>query len=195
MFLLFQRRNRQLLPLGILLLVSNIIEGIVYFKVNSGQPFFIYYHIFIPVDFVCLCLLFYNYQDNLVLRKIVLVISIVFVAFSYIWSFLLNDPWSYPGLTSLLRGTLLIILSVLTLFTFSSAEKFYKVPVFWICIGVLMLYSGGFLVKGFYNILLKKYPEEKAYFKKLHSVISIIFNYLFYCFIITGLLCSRIRRK
>ena len=181
--------------MGILLAVSNIIEGIVYFKVNSGQPFFIYYHIFIPVDFLCLCLLFYNYQDNFILKKVILVISLAFVVFSYSWSFLLNNPSHYPGLSSLLRGILLIVLSVLTLFTFTSEKRFYKVPVFWICMGVLILYSGGFLVKGFYNILLQKYPEEKAYFKKLHSVISIIFNYIFYCLIITGLLCSRAKRK
>lgn len=195
LYLIFKRSDKRLVYLGILLAVSNIVETIVAYSINVGQPFFYWYHIFIPIDYILLSLLFWNFQKVKWIKAFT-IITIPFFVIICLWLSIFKIPLNeYPSLHSIFRGILLILVSVLTLFTFSEDDKYYRVSIFWICIGVLILYSGGFFVKGFYNYLLERYPEEKQYFKRLHSLISIIFNYLFYGLIIIGLICSRAKKS
>ena len=195
LYLIFKRNDKRLIYLGILLAVSNLIEAIVAYSINVKQPFFYWYHIFIPIDYVLLSLLFWGFQKVRWVRTLTIITIPFFIVISMWLSVFKIPPNEYPGLHSIFRGILLIVISILTLFTFNEKEKYFRVSIFWICIAVLILYSGGFFMKGFYNILLERYPAEKQYFKRLHSIISIIFNYLFYVFIIIGLVCSRAKKS
>jgi arginine exporter protein ArgO len=117
------------------------------------------------------------------------------VLLSLLLSFSLIKFSNYQGLNTTVRGVFLIILSIVTLFTFKSNYPYYKVAIFWIGVGVLLYYGGIFFINGAYSSLIKKYPTDLAYFKKLHSIFNIIFNYLLYLFISIGLLCPRATLK
>ena len=164
LYLIFKRSDKRLVYLGILLAVSNIVETIVAYSINVGQPFFYWYHIFIPIDYILLSLLFWNFQKVKWIKAFT-IITIPFFVIICLWLSIFKIPLNeYPSLHSIFRGILLILISVLTLFTFSEDDKYYRVSIFWICIGVLILYSGGFFCQRLLQLFIGKISRGKAIF-------------------------------
>jgi hypothetical protein len=178
-----------------LLLTSIVTEGLVEWSLRTGREYYYFYHFYGPMEYIFLALFFYKNQPRRYIRTIILPSIPLFVFLSLALSFSLIGLKGYQGLNTITRGILLILLSIITLFTFENDKPFYRVAVFWICTGILIYYSGTFFINGVYNGLLKKYPMEKDYFKKLHGIINVVFNYLLYIFFCIGILCSRPGKK
>ena len=155
-------------------------------KTNRFAP----YHFYIPIEY---CLVTY-YFSNLIqiewVKKLLKISIPVYVTISILISVFINKINQLPSLQYNIDGTLIIIWSIITLFNlpFKPEESIFKAPYFWFCIAFMILFSGQFFMNGFFNSLSKTKPILA---EKLGFIIYYCLNYLFYSFMILGLLCSK----
>jgi hypothetical protein len=196
-FLYYKQYDVRLIPLGYLIAVSIIAEGVVEYLIQKKFAYYYVYHFFGPMEYVCICLFFFQYATNYWLRMTIIVSIPVFVIASLILSLGIINIVNYQGLNTSIRGFLLIIIALISLFSlpYERGKSLYLQPVFWVTVAIMLYYGGVFFINGVYNGLLKKYPLEKDYYQRIHNVINIIFNYIYYIFFCVAFVCSKPNRK
>ena len=126
------------------------------------------------------------------IAKIVLfsipVYVIVSIVLSIFWGF-----QKYPGLQINIEGIFLIILAIIGLFSIEPKinNKITSIPFFWICVAVLVYYSGIFTYNGLYHYI----EQRSSLGSELGFYILKIFNYILYICLSIAFVCSRLIKK
>ncbi len=100
----------------------------------------------------------------------------------------------FPGLQMNLLGFLLISISLYVLLTLEPIYDIpiYKHPVAWICIGIIVFYTGTFFLNGIYNYLVETKSKSRIL---IHTIINNGLNCFMYSCFIVGLTCSHLLKK
>lgn len=196
LFLKFRRADKKVWPIGWLMAVSFIVEIFVEYRISRSQPYYFIYHFFGPVEYSFFCFYFSSYLKGII-RTFILLSIPVFILISFSISYHLVSIGSYGGINLIIRGTLLMAWALICLFNLpiTGVSNIFKLPEFWIVTGVILYYGGVFFMNGLYNGLVKLHPAEKTYYKHLHNIINLVFNYFLYMMFCTGILCLPAKKK
>ncbi|MCE7066658.1 hypothetical protein [Dyadobacter sp. CY326] len=154
------------------------------------------YHIFQPVEFIILTLLFYANMKSHAIRTVMLVSIPVFII--VITSYYLVHPRSFNSekfIDFQLESFFLIIWAILYLVelinTDHVVDSILRIPFFWISFAVLLFFSGNMFIMGFRDFLAKHH----AGVRNTIMLVPQYLNLIFYFMIIIGFLCKPTRKK
>lgn len=175
--------------LALLLLFSIITEIGAEICKQYKQNYYFLYHIFTLFEYSFIAFYLSKYQKSVLIKKIISISIPFFIVSSLLLSIFIVRINEYPGLQYNLEGVLLILWSLVSLFSFTPVnnDPLYKQSSFWIASGFFIFYVGIFFVNGVFNYFFSKSDPNV---KILHTVINTIFNYTLYIFMIIGFLCS-----
>jgi len=160
------------------------------FKVNH----FIIYHINLPISYALTAYFFYNIINEPTLKKVIIYSVFFYAIVSAGLSIFFYSMKDFPGLQFNLYGFFLILMSAYVLLTLQPIHNIpmYKHPLAWICIGMIVFYTGIFFLNGIYNYLIKTKHEHVVL---LHQIINNGLNCLMYIAFTIGLICSHKLKK
>jgi hypothetical protein len=189
------QQNRSLKIFPFLLatsLLTEIVVNILHFVFH--QNFLFMYHFYIPVEYAFLAYFFYLNSGHPTLRRIILFSIPAYLLVSIYISLKVSPINTHPGLNFNLEGILLILWSLITLLNVNPTGNLpiVRLPVFWICLGILIFHCGIFFFNGVYNYLLE---NDSQLAKQLHKLIIKNLNYLLYICFSTGFICSKQMKK
>jgi hypothetical protein len=192
-FISDRKSDKSLNVFPFLLALSIVTEIITYslhyFKVDS----FLYYHIYLLFEYSFLAVYFYLNSSRNFFKRAILISIPVFVCFSLFLSFYFTFK-KYPGIQINTEGLLIIIFSIITLFSIdiNVSKKIYELPVFWICIAFLIYYSGIFTFNGLFNFLKERKSQVAT---QLIVYILQTSNYILYICLSIAFICSHRTKK
>jgi hypothetical protein len=169
-------------------LVSSLVVGLLAFYVRAhtktGNNLFLF-HIFTPVEYTLLSLVYYTVLSGQKIRKAVFVSIPVFMGLSVFFSLFVQgtlDNNSYIGIIEsilLVCQTLLFLREVLLL---KQVTALYRYPLFWISTGILVYFTETMVIEGLLDYLIRHSMDLalQAY------MISYIFKYLLFLALMAG---------
>jgi hypothetical protein len=177
-----------------LLGIALITEGITQLIFNSKINFNFIYHIYIPLEYSLWAGYFYLSIDIQKIKKIILFTIPIFIALSVFISFKIVSWHKFPTLQLNIEGILLVIWAVIAIFTIKVQQNklIFSLPAFWICIGVLIYYTGIASFMSLYNLISAKNTEL---FIILRLYLLIIPNCILYTCLSIAFICSRRIKK
>jgi hypothetical protein len=187
------KTETKLRTLALLLFFSIIAESVVEIcKFHKLNHRFVY-HIYIPLEYIFLSFFLKSQAVSKRIKQIIAVSIPVYILLAIFLSFYIIDLSAFPGIHFNIEGLLLIFFVSIVFFNVevSSDHSIFRLPFFWIAIGLLLFHSGLFFFNGVYNHLLRSKSDSAAFLQK---IVNTNLNYLLYLFWIIGFLCS-IRNK
>lgn len=168
----------------------NILRYVFNYSISSYQ--FIY-HLYIPIEYTLLSYFFYL-NNNAQVRKYIMYSVPFYILVSGLLSLKIITFANYPGLNFNLEGVLLIAWSLITLFSVqpSATISIIKLPVFWICLGILIFHAGIFFFNNVYDELLQ---QNSVLAQNLHRLIIKSLNYILYICFSIAFICSNQMKK
>jgi hypothetical protein len=166
-----------------------------YLSKELRQPNAWLYNIVIPVEYLFYCLLFhlhYRKKSNKWLSKSFLVL---FPAYVLISLFLINNIYYFDTYFLLIGSFFMIVFSIvylLELYGNPEASAVWKIPMFWVAIGIFIFNAGEFS----YNLLSKYFitnridPSLKIFRSINNKLILILYSSFIFAFI-----CQKISGK
>jgi hypothetical protein len=192
------RGDKSLRLFPLLLFFSVLAEAVVsylyFIKGFRNGEYFLIYHLYIPLDYFFLSYFFYHSFKNAMMKMVILFSVFIFLGLSIYLSNFVIGLNKFPGLNLNTEGIFLIIFTLYRLFTLEPVinTPIYNLPVFWICVGLLIYNLGGFMFNGYYNYLIEKHFNLA---KELNYTINKVFNILLYfSFSIAFLWSHRLKR-
>lgn len=182
--------SRSLVAFRYILSWAILIEVIVYYQsihIPGSKFTYLPYHIYIPIEYGLLTLFFMAQINKSILEKIGVISIFTFIFFSIITSHFYTGWAKFPGLILNVEGFLLIIWSLVIMFSVKPDLElpFHKLPIFWICLSVILYHSGTFVMNGLFNTL----KENHILFKSLR-IINQSLNIIMYLMILLAFLLS-----
>jgi len=192
-WLLVKRRQKQFLPLSVLMAVTLTVEVTAHLLIVERIAFDWLYHLYCPVEFALLVLYLRNSIISSRLRRITLYCIVVFAFVSLAFSTFLYGFKSIPGANIGTGSVLLVSLCTYVLFNLNAEDErpIFLLTNFWICAGLLLFFGVCTFFFGIYKPLFDLNAGD-AY--RLFGLIVSPLNLLLYLFIILGLLCSLHKR-
>lgn len=190
-------RNRSFKVLAVLLgfsvvteLIVNVLRYIYGYKISD---YLFIYHLYIPLEYALLAYFFYL-NNNQKVKKIIMLSIPTFILASFFISLKIITLKEHPGLNFNLSGVLLITWSLITLFSLQpdATVSYTRLPVFWICMGILIFHAGIFFFNTIYNDLLEQNSELA---QSLHRLTIKCLNYILYICFSIAFLCSIPRKR
>jgi len=188
-------KSFKLLPyLLSLSLLTEVIVYSMYYIFDLQRSYKIIYHIYLPIEYVFFAYFFYLNFNNRTLKKLTIASIVFVVLLSLILSLVINSLYIFPGENFNLVGSGLILLSIIALFNLQPINDlpFYKLPLFWICFGILFFYSGMFFFNEVYEYLMNSEPDLA---EKLNYYINKSLNCLLYVCFSIAFICSHQMKK
>jgi hypothetical protein len=182
------KTKQRYITLLFIYLLSSLVVGLLAFYVRghtkSGNNLFLF-HIFTPVEYTLLSLVFYTILSGPKVRKAVLVSIPVFIGLSVLFSLFVQgtlDNNSYIGIIEsilLVCQALLFLREVLLL---KQVTALYRYPLFWISTGILVYFTETMVIEGLLDYLIRHSMELalQAY------MISYFFKYLLFLTLMAG---------
>jgi hypothetical protein len=186
-------KDKSLLVFPFLIFLSILTEVLVYTLHNYKLYYNIIYHIYVPLEYVLISSYFILNSKNLITKKIITYSIPVYILICLSLS-IQSSFQKHPGLQINLEGLLLITWSVITLFSIEVKMNtiITSLPVFWICVALLIYHSGIFTFTGIYNYI----SENKSLLgNKLNLYIIQMSNYLLYICLSIAFICSLRTKK
>ncbi|MBA4145542.1 MAG: hypothetical protein C0523_07260 [Cytophaga sp.] len=175
----------------VLLLFSVLAEATVFvlvFVLGIKPQYLLVYHLYIPIEYTLLSMYFARTIKG---RKTMIAYFILLgvVISLCVYLSLHRGFFSFPGMNLNVAGVVLIVWSVVALFTIKPVVNtaIYKIPVFWISIGFLVYYSGSFFHNFIYEYL--KMSENKLA-ESLNDIINKGSNDVLYICLSIAFICS-----
>lgn len=171
--------------------VVNILGYIYRFK---AVEYIFVYHIYIPIEYTFLAYFFYLNAISKFKKYIILSIP-AYTALSIFLSFIVYSGRSHPGLNLNIEGVLLVFLSLSALLTIKPVHPIIpitRLPLFWVCLGIIIYHSGTFVFNGVYNKLLE---SNSVIIKNLNLFSVKLPNYLLYVCFSISFICSNQMKK
>lgn len=160
---------------------------------NRISPFPIY-HFFIPVNGVMFAYIFYYSVDSKSTRKIISIATGLFVTATLLITVLYYRLADFPGIPLNILGIFSIAMSLFVILTLNPIYEIpiYKHPLTWICLGIIVFFTGTFFLNGIYNYLIETRSRERI---MVHNIINNGLNcFMYSCFAI-GMICSHRLKK
>jgi hypothetical protein len=154
----------------------------------------IVYHIYLPIEYSLLALYFYLNINKKTIKKIILISIPLFIIISLFFSLEIVSIQKFPNFQTNIEGLLLIIWATINIFSIEIKANLNiaKLPVFWICVAVLVYNCGIFSYIGVYNYICESRPSLTL---DLKFYILNLLNYIFYTLISIAFLCSQKMKK
>jgi hypothetical protein len=161
---------------------------------KNGLPYIIIYHVYIPLEYTLWMLYFRAVTQNKLIRTLQVYSIYLFVLLCLVLSIIYIPVDKFPNLQLNLEGILLIIWATSSIFTieYYPNVNIFSRPVFWICVGVLIYYTGSFSFMGVYNYIT---ANKAALGKVLKIYLLIIPNCILYTSLSIAFLCSQRIKK
>lgn len=173
-----------------LLLIGGLISEVLVdatsaFSFNSN----LIYYIYLPFEYLMLTLFFAKSVKMNSSQRIIVFSIPVYLMIYVALLFYYYPKFEYPGMIYNLGCLIIIIWAVIRLFNLEIVDEvsIVKNPLFWICTGLLILYTGVFFYNAVYNYLLHAKSELAS---SLRLIINMNLNYLFYLAWIYAFICS-----
>ena len=193
--LIAYKYNRSFKVLPWLMGTSVIVEAMaaVLTFIYGINPFWLY-HIYLLVYSGLMTYFFYHLISEPSIKKILVITFFIYIIISLYLTLFFYSLTDFPGLSMNLLGFLLISCSVYVIFTLEPVNNIplYKHPVAWICIGIIVFYTGTFFLNGIYNYLILSKSKNRVI---IHSIINNGLNCFMYLSFIMGLVCSHRLKK
>lgn len=192
-FLPNRKADKSMVIFPILLALSILVEGLAYlFHIYTIQ-FNVIYHIYVPIEYALIAGYFYLNARNLRVKKVILYSIPAYFVLCMVYS-TISSFQKHPGLQINLEGLLLISWAIFSLFSIEArvGNKIHALPIFWICIGVLIYHSGIFTYTGIYNYIVE---QKTSLGGKLNIYILHISNYILYICWSIAFICSHQTKK
>lgn len=192
-FLSNRKADKSMIVFPILLSLSIVVEGLAYLFHLYKIQFNVIYHIYVPIEYALIAAYFYMNNMNPRIRKIILYSIPAYFVISVVYSSI-GSFQKHPGLQINLEGLLLIVWAIFSLFSIEAKEgnKIHALPIFWVCIGVLIYHSGIFTYTGIYNYIIE---QKTSLGGKLNIYILHISNYILYICWSIAFICSHQTKK
>ncbi|CAG4993533.1 hypothetical protein DYBT9275_01186 [Dyadobacter sp. CECT 9275] len=157
-------------------------------------PVYTLYHFYIPLEYGLLTFYFYKTLDQEKIKKIAKYSIPCFTIFSLVLSQFHIGWTNFPGLNLNIEGILLCFWAIVALFSVKPHLflPIYRLPIFWICLAVIIYHSGTFVMNGLFNVLRQNRYEV---FESLRGVINKNINNLLYMMFIIAFVCSHQMKK
>lgn len=159
-----------------------------YFVLEWKPQFFAVYHIYIPLEYTLLSYFLTQYISSTAAKRLIFISIPIFIIGSLSIT-ILTGPFIFPGSNLNAEGILIIVWTMVALFSIKpiSDTPIFRLPIFWISVGLLVYYAGGF----FFNFTYQYLQEtESALARVLNGIINKGLNYILYTFMIIAFLCS-----
>jgi hypothetical protein len=160
----------------------------------TGKDYWIIYYVYIPLEYCLLSVFFYRISDNMQLKKMIIYVFPLY-AIIIVWMYTsVYTLTQFPGWAYNTGGTLLIFWSIITLFLIDPIAdvSILKMPLFWICTGMILFYAGIFAFNGVYDFLFTNYFSLS---NTLLNGINKVCNYILYLCFIYAFICSHRLKK
>lgn len=160
---------------------------------HYGINFYFLYHIYLLFEYALLAYYFYLTINMVLVKKIILYSIPSFTGLSIIFSLTIVGVNEYPNWQTIIECFLLIIWVTIALFTIEvkDGKSILLVPMFWICIGVLIYQCGIFTFTGMFNYLIKSKSDLFVKLRSYHTV----FNCIIYSLYSIAFICSHWTKK
>jgi hypothetical protein len=180
------KKKTSFLFLVLLIALSIITElGTEIFKEHNSN-YYLLYHCYTPIEYGLLGFYFLKTIDNKKLKAFIVLSIALFTAFCIVISFVFGLFNDYPWSLTVIETILVLTCSFIALFEISPDLKYsiYQNSTFWFSTGLILYFSGTFLIDGIFNAVLtnNKFTTLKSY----HVVFNSLFNYLLYTFFSIG---------
>lgn len=170
-------------------LVTELVVHYLRYVLHLKPQHLVAYHVYIPLEYGLLCWYLYQNADSRWLKQSILYSIPVFVVYSVVLSVWITSVYVVPAANFNTEGILIIIWALAVLFTLPVRDhlSIFQLPLFWICVGLLLFYAGSFMFMGVFNYLLTK---ESALAIQLNRIINKGLNYILYGCFSYAFLCS-----
>lgn len=167
--------------------VAELTVNIIYYGFNyPAENYRFVYHIYVPLEYVIFSYYFYLRVEHNLLKSIIvksIMVYLLLVIGGKLTGFEISNlpSWDYN-----LSGFLILLWALGTLFTLKpiAHTSIFKLPVFWVCLGVTIFYPGIFLYNGISASVDAEVKEV------LRLVLVKGFNYVLYACFIVAFICS-----
>jgi hypothetical protein len=188
------KNDKSLYVFVYLLSVSLTAELLTFILHKFKIDYNIIYHIYIPLEYCLWSFYFYLVIEPPKLKKIIIYSIPLFIFISIIFSLEIVSIQKYPNFQTNIEGILLIIWATFTIFNIEVKINLNiaKLPVFWICVAVLVYNCGIFSYIGVYNYICESRPSLT---EGLKFYILNLLNYILYTLISIAFICSQKMKK
>lgn len=180
------------LYLLLVLITSVAATGVIEWGLTNNNLFI--FHIYTPLEYLLLGLLYAYSMENMVIRRIILISIPLFMTVS-VWLTAFVQPLSVNNSYSVIIESILIMLWTLVFIRetimLQRESRLQRFPMFWISIGFLFYFVGGMFVEGLLNYMLN-YSMELA--RQTYKM-SFIFKYLLFVLLMVGASCRFLFRQ
>lgn len=192
--IIIKKREKGFFLFPVLLGIALLTELLTRFLKSQGFSFIYVYHFYIPVEY-CFWAVFFSINNDVSRIKQVIKFSIpVFVLACIFISINLISLLNFPNIQLNIEGLLLVVWATYTIFTIKIRldTSIFLLPVFWVCSGVLIYYSGISFYMGFYNYIFVSNHELKTILK---AYLLLIPNCILYTSLSIAFVCSQMTKK
>lgn len=168
-----------------LLTSAIIVEGINYLWDLANNKQFLVFHLYQPIEYIILGLLYYRLIINKKIKRILLFSIPIYVLFCIVISLTKQPITELDTYAFNTEAILLIIVTSIYLLQIANKEietSMYMNPLFWVSLGLLVFYAGTFFQMGLHNLIKSGNPDLA---KKLY-IINYFLNYLMYLLFCVG---------
>jgi len=187
------KKDTSLRIFSILLFLSILAEILVYTFHKNKLNYNLIYHLYVPIEYALISIYFILLTKNKTIKSIIKWSIPLYIAICIVIS-IHNSFQKHPGLQINLEGLLLITWSIITLFSIEVKINtiITSLPIFWICVALLIYHSGIFTFTGIYNYILE---NKTSLGSKLNLYILQLSNYLLYICLSIAFICSLRTKK
>lgn len=187
------KKDRGLFIFPILLTFSLLTEILVYTLHHFKYDYNFIYHIYVPLEYSLLALYFYINAKSVVVKKMILFSIPLYLVVCFIMS-VGSTLEKHPSFQINAEGVLLILWAIISLFSIDVRTdiKITSLPIFWICVAVLIYHSGIFTLTGIYNYI---FETKSQLTNRLNIYILQISNYILYICLSIAFICSHQTKK
>jgi len=177
----FRRFTKLFWTVGSLLVIATIVSYSAYVLYKSRMNNMYVLHIYTVLEYAFWSLFYYQLFEKRIVKRIILSLLIIFCAFSIFNTIYWQSLEMYNSYSRSLEGAFLLCFAITwfyKVFINGKITSLEKHPVFWVNAGVLVYFSGSFLLFISNNFLMEL--SNLAFFEAwaLHGLFLII-HYLF----------------
>jgi len=189
---LIAARNKQyfssiIIAYLVLVLTTSILA--VYLRTIGVRNNLFLFHIYTPIAYTILSLLYLNSITGALLKKIITASIPFFIILSIVFSAFVQKPDESNSYSNIIMSLLILTWSLFYLrevLLLQRVTHLQRFPMFWICVGILFVFTGNLFTVGMLNYLIK-YSIEIA---RQALGLTYIFKYLSLILLMIGAWCQ-----
>jgi hypothetical protein len=186
-----KRSIRWFVPFLLLIVVVELTGR--YLKKELAMPNVWMYNITIPLEYLFLAFIFLRNFKSSSFRRLSAVFMVLFAAYTLIHILFIGGIHTFNSQVLTIGSFAMMLLSILCfydLYLNTQTAPVWKLPIFWIAVGVLLFNAGEFAYLLFFDYLKDHgYEEASKIFYEINGKVI----YLLYSSLIIAFLCSRVK--